>query len=140
MNYSRQGPVQETVKKAGIKRPLIPLPSASSKKHEMVNVISSLLSVQVYVILSCVIKHFGEAVTVAQGAVKEAIIQELKSLPDDKAAEVLDFIRFLKSKWEEEELENRFDAALKEIRETARERGITEEDILAEIRAARAGT
>ncbi len=75
----------------------------------------------------------------AQVAVKEIIIRELEALPEDKAVEVLDFVRFLKAKWEEETLERSFDAALKEIRETARRRGITEEDILAEIQAVRAG-
>ena len=75
----------------------------------------------------------------AQVAVKEAIVQELEGLPEDKVLEVLDFVRFLKSKWEEEMLERRFSSALKEMREIAKQRGITEADILAEIQAVRAG-
>ncbi|HDN80807.1 MAG TPA: hypothetical protein ENG33_10130 [Chloroflexi bacterium] len=75
----------------------------------------------------------------AEAAVKEIILQELDGLPEDKAVEVLDFVRFLKSKWEEEALERRFSSALEEIRKIAKQRGITEEDIQAEIQAVRAG-
>ncbi len=73
----------------------------------------------------------------AQVAIKEALLRELDGLPEDKTVAVLDFVRFLKSR-EEEDLERRFTLALEEARKIATQRGITETDILAEIKAVRA--
>jgi hypothetical protein len=34
---------------------------------------------------------------------KEQLIQEIESMPEDLLAEVLDFARFLKAKWEKQQ-------------------------------------
>jgi hypothetical protein len=75
----------------------------------------------------------------AQTFVRETVLQELEGLAEDRIAEVLDFIRFLKSRQEAERARQRFAVAVEEARAIAREQGVTDEDVLAEIQAARAG-
>jgi hypothetical protein len=75
----------------------------------------------------------------AQTFVRETVLQELEGLAEDRIPEVLDFIRFLKSRQEAERARQRFAVAVEEARAIAREQGITDEDVLAEIQAARAG-
>jgi len=67
------------------------------------------------------------------------VVQELSTLPSDKIAQVLDFIRFLKihSK-SDEQIRREFRDALVQARARATERGITENDIAVEIRQVRA--
>jgi hypothetical protein len=75
----------------------------------------------------------------AQTFVRETVLQELEGLAEDRIPEVLDFIRFLKSRQEAERARQRFAVAVEEARAIAREQGVTDEDVLAEIQAARAG-
>jgi hypothetical protein len=75
----------------------------------------------------------------AQTLIRETVLQELEGLAEDRIAEVLDFIRFLKSRQEAERARQRFAVAVEEARAIAREQGVTDEDVLAEIQAARAG-
>lgn len=71
---------------------------------------------------------------------KETIFREVESLPEPRQADVLAFIRFLKiGLADEQTIERRFVDALAQTRGIARERGITEEDIAAEIKAVRSG-
>lgn len=70
---------------------------------------------------------------------KETIWMELESLPEEKIAEVLNFIRFLKiNLGSEAEIERRFSQAVAQARSVAAERGITEQDISEEVTAVRA--
>jgi hypothetical protein len=69
---------------------------------------------------------------------RETILQELEGLPEDQLREVLEFIFFLKFRREMERARQRFAVAVKEARAIAQERGITDEEVLAEIRAVRA--
>ena len=70
---------------------------------------------------------------------REALLQELEDLPEGKIVKVLDFIRFLKAQKDEDEMAKRFAKALEEARAIARSRGITDEDVLEEIKAVREG-
>jgi len=72
---------------------------------------------------------------------EKTIMLELSTLPETRLTDVLAFVRYLKLSIpkEEKELEERFDKALKSIRARAKEMNITQEDIEAEIRAAREG-
>lgn len=72
---------------------------------------------------------------------EQTIMLEISTLPENRYADVLAFIRYLKLSipTEEKELEERFDKALKSIRARAKEMNITDEDIEAEIRAIREG-
>ena len=71
---------------------------------------------------------------------EETIMREISSLPEDRLNEVLRYIRFIKlGLTNRDEIEKRFDRALKSIRARAKEMNITEEDIEAEIRAVREG-
>jgi len=74
-----------------------------------------------------------------QTVIRETVLQELEGLTEDRISEVLDFIRFLKFRQEAERARQRFVVAVEEARAIARARGITDEDVLEEIRAARAG-
>jgi len=74
----------------------------------------------------------------AQTIVRETILKELEGLAEDRIPEVLDFIRFLKFRQETERTRRRFAVAVEEARAITKERGITDEDILEEIRAVRA--
>ncbi|RLC76103.1 MAG: hypothetical protein DRI61_13870 [Chloroflexi bacterium] len=76
----------------------------------------------------------------AQVAVaREILLRELEDLSEDKVVEVIDFIRFLKSQESKEEMRRRFARALEEARAIAKSRGITDEDVLEEIKAVREG-
>ena len=70
---------------------------------------------------------------------EETLLQEVAALPQNRRADVLAFVRYLKLSIpdEELELEKRFDKALKSIRARAKKLDITQEEIDAEIRAVR---
>jgi len=70
---------------------------------------------------------------------RETLLQELEGLPEEKVVEVIDFIRFLKTQKDKDELARRFARALEEARAIARSRGVTDEDVLEEIKAVREG-
>jgi len=72
---------------------------------------------------------------------EQTIMLEISTLPERRLADVLAFVRYLKLSipTEEKDLEERFDKALKSIRDRAKEMNITDEDIEAEIRAVRDG-
>ncbi len=72
---------------------------------------------------------------------QERVVRELSTLPEDKVEQVLDFIRFLKTRSSsDQELASEFRRALGEARRITTERGITENDIAEEIRQVRAGS
>jgi len=59
-------------------------------------------------------------------------------LPKARRADVLAFVRYLRiSLMDDTELERRYDAAIKNVRETAERYHLTEKDIEDEIRAVR---
>ena len=70
---------------------------------------------------------------------EQTIMTEISTLPETRLPDVLAFIRYLKLSIpkEQKEIEERFDEALKSIRGRAKEMNITDEDIEAEIRAAK---
>lgn len=70
---------------------------------------------------------------------EQTLLQEISTLPPNRRADVLAFVRYLKLSIpsEEMELEKRFDQVLKSIRARAKKLNITQEDIDAEIRAVR---
>ena len=69
---------------------------------------------------------------------EETLLQEVAALPKSRRADVLAFVRYLRiSLIEDDEVERRYDAAIKKIRETAKRYNITEKDIEDEIRAVR---
>lgn len=72
---------------------------------------------------------------------EQTIMLEISTLPENRYADVLAFIRYLKLSipTEEKEMEERFDKALKSIRARSKEMNITDEDIEVEIRAVRDG-
>lgn len=71
---------------------------------------------------------------------EQTIMREISTLPEDRLNDVLKYIRFIKlGLADSDEIEKRFDKALKSIRARAKEMNITEEDIEAEIRAVREG-
>jgi len=71
---------------------------------------------------------------------KEALIREIETLPADRQEDVLAFVRFLKiGLAETQPSDQQFADALARARAIASERGITEQDIDAEIRAVRSG-
>jgi len=71
---------------------------------------------------------------------EQTIVQEISTLPAERRADVLAFIRYLKlSLRDEKRLKKEFEDAVKVARETARKNNITQEDIDAEIRAVREG-
>jgi hypothetical protein len=72
---------------------------------------------------------------------EQTIMREIATLPEARRPDVLAFVRFLKLSIpdEQDELEKRFDKALKSIRARAKKLNITQEDIDAEIRAVREG-
>ena len=66
-------------------------------------------------------------------------MQEVEQLPPDKQAEVLAFVRFLRiGLVDPETCELKLTEGLARAQEIAQARGITEQDIAAEIEAARA--
>ena len=70
---------------------------------------------------------------------KQAIMREIASLPENHLVTVLAFVRFLKFGLDadEKKIEERFDKSLKRVRARAKKLNITQEDIEAEIRAVR---
>ena len=71
--------------------------------------------------------------------VKEALLREIETLPEQNQAEVLAYVRFVKIGLADIRVVNeRFDSALTLARARAKERGITEKEIAEEIAAARA--
>lgn len=71
---------------------------------------------------------------------EQTLLRELSTLPEERHADVLAFVRFLKiSLSNDEKIEAEFEEALKDARTTAEKYNITEEDIEAEIRAVRDG-
>ncbi len=68
----------------------------------------------------------------------ETLLREVAALPKSRRADVLAFVRYLRlSLMDDDELERRYDAAVEQIRETAKRYDIVEPDIEAEIRAVR---
>lgn len=65
----------------------------------------------------------------------------MTTLPEDRMANVLAYIRFLKLGLDQDakEIEKRFDASWKKVRARAKKLNITQEDIETEIRAVRDG-
>jgi hypothetical protein len=72
---------------------------------------------------------------------EQTIMREIATLPEARRPDVLAFVRFLKLSLpdEQDELEKRFNRALKSIRARAKKLNITQQDIDAEIRAVREG-
>ena len=71
---------------------------------------------------------------------EQTLLREVATLPQSRQADVLAFIRFLKiSLPESEKARSDFKEALEDARATAKKLNITQEDIEAEIRAARDG-
>jgi len=70
---------------------------------------------------------------------EQTLLKEVASLPEERRADVLAFVRYLKLSIPsgEMEFEKRFDKALKSIRTRAKKLNITAEDIDSEIRAVR---
>lgn len=70
---------------------------------------------------------------------EQTLLREVATLPVERQADVLAFVRFLKiSLPDSEKVRQDFREALNEMRETAQRLGLTEEDIEEEIRAVRA--
>ncbi len=69
---------------------------------------------------------------------KEILLREIETLPDDRQENVLAYVRFLKiGLAESQPTERQFADALARARAVAAERGITQRDIDEEIQAAR---
>jgi hypothetical protein len=71
--------------------------------------------------------------------IKDVLLKEIESLPEDRQSDVLTYVRFLKiGLAEAPEVEARFAEALTNLRRQAAARGLSEAEIEAEIRAVRA--
>ncbi len=71
---------------------------------------------------------------------EQTLLREIATLPEERQADVLAFVRFLKiSLPDREKIKVDFKEALQDARETAERLNITQEDIDAEIRAVRDG-
>lgn len=72
---------------------------------------------------------------------EQTILREIATLPEDRLANVLNYIRFLKFglDMDEKAIEARFDKSWKRVRARTKKLNITQEDIEAEIRAVREG-
>jgi hypothetical protein len=69
---------------------------------------------------------------------EQTLLEEVSSLPKSRRADVLAFVRYLRiSLMNDDELEHRYDAAIKKTRETAKKFNITEKDVEEEVRAVR---
>ncbi len=69
---------------------------------------------------------------------EQILLQEVATLPESRRADVLAFVRYLRlTLAEDAEIEDRYDAAIAKIRETAAKYNITEQDIDDEVRAVR---
>ena len=71
---------------------------------------------------------------------RQKVIQELHELPDTAMVELLDFVRFLKHQTRNLTPEERFDRLWLTAQRIASARGITDEDIEAEVAAVRKRT
>jgi hypothetical protein len=72
--------------------------------------------------------------------INPTLINEIESLPENRQADVLAFVRFLKiSLVDEQDLERAFIEALDRASALAEDRAITEQDINHEIEAVRSG-
>ena len=72
-----------------------------------------------------------------EATAREMVIQELDDMPEIGILEVLNFVRFLEARLEQLSPEERFDRAWLVGRRLATEYAITDQDIAAEVRAAR---
>jgi len=72
---------------------------------------------------------------------EQTLLREVATLPESRRADVLAYVRFLKLGLtdDKEEIVKRFDESWQKVRERTKELNITQEDIDAEIRAAREG-
>ncbi len=71
-------------------------------------------------------------------AVLDILIRELEGLPQHEQENVLSFVRFLKIGLADSQcLRERYHTSLARVRHIAEERGITEQDVMEEIRAVR---
>jgi hypothetical protein len=72
---------------------------------------------------------------------EQTILREISTLPEDRLANVLNYIRFLKFglDMDEKAIEERFDKSWKRVRARTKKLNITQEDIEAEIRTVREG-
>jgi hypothetical protein len=71
---------------------------------------------------------------------EQVLLREVSTLPEERQADVLAFVRFLKvSMPDKETIKKDFLEALAEARAIASENNLTQEDIDAEIRAVRDG-
>lgn len=71
---------------------------------------------------------------------EQTIMLEIATLPASRLTDVLKYVRFVKlGLADSDEIEKRFDESWKRVRARAKEMNITQEDIDAEIRAAREG-
>jgi hypothetical protein len=71
---------------------------------------------------------------------EKAILREIADLPEARLPDVLAFIRYLKlTLAEEQQIEERFERALRSVRARSEQINLTEEDIEAEVRAVREG-
>lgn len=70
--------------------------------------------------------------------VAQAVLKEMETLPESRQRDVLAFVRFLKSGLADNaEAESRFDRGLEQARRIAENRGVSDDDIRAEIEAFR---
>ncbi len=70
---------------------------------------------------------------------RAVVARELESTPDEAMPEILDFVRFIKHQLSGLSPEGRFDRAWLIARRIARERGITDTDVVNEVAAFRLG-
>lgn len=71
---------------------------------------------------------------------EQTLLREVATLPEERQADVLAFVRYLKiSLPNEEKIKAEFKEALEDARATSEKYNITEDDINAEIRAVRDG-
>ncbi len=69
---------------------------------------------------------------------EQTLIREISTLPEARLADVIAFVRFLKTSLpDKERARSDFKEALKDVRATAKKNKISEEDIENEIRAVR---
>jgi len=73
--------------------------------------------------------------------IAETIMREIETLPENRLANILAYIRFIKLglDLDENEIEERFERSWEQVRGRAKELNITPEDIENEIRAVREG-
>jgi hypothetical protein len=77
----------------------------------------------------------------AMTELEQTIMREIATLPENRLANVLAYVRFIKLglDLDEKQVEERFETSWKQVRERAKKLNITPEDIDAEIHAAREG-